>query len=193
MFDLTMIELTAYALQVILIMLAIAIVVHKNNGTIIILIASFSLVTASLYIINNAPDVALAEVAIGSAIIPLIYVISISRQREFIILDRVNDDFLISNDELTGIGYVLLKRFADYYHLELNITNDPGLCSLSEAMDKRLCQSTNVDLVISKNPETGKYLLKGSASSTLIHTLEDLAKDYANIEVEMFKGSDLGE
>ncbi len=193
MFGLSMIELTAYALQVILIMLAIAIVVHKNNGTIIILIASFSLVTASLYIINNAPDVALAEVAIGSAIIPLIYVISISRQREFIILDRVNDDFLITNDELTGIGYVLLKRFADYYHLELNITNDPGLCSLSEAMDKKLCQNTNVDLVISKDYDTGRYILKGSATSTLMHTLEDLAKDYDNVDVEMFKGSDLGE
>ena len=73
-----LIEWIAYALQGILIILSIAIVVHKNNGTIIILIASFSLVTASLYLINRAPDVAIAEIAIGSAIIPLIYVISIS-------------------------------------------------------------------------------------------------------------------
>src|SRR5210317_459337 len=96
------VEYISYALQGILIVLAIAIVLHKNNGTIIILIASFSLVTASLYIINRAPDVAIAEIAIGSAIIPLIYVISISRQREFIVLDKVMDDFIITDDKLSG-------------------------------------------------------------------------------------------
>jgi len=83
-----MIETIALILQILMIIIAIAIVLHKKNFTIIILIASFSLIAASLYIINKAPDVAIAEVAIGSAIIPLIYVISISRQREFIVLDK---------------------------------------------------------------------------------------------------------
>ena len=189
----TLINATAYALQVLLIILAIAIVVHKNNGTIIILIASFSLVTASLYVINSAPDVAIAEVAINSAIIPLIYVISISRQREYIILDKVNDDFIITDNQMTGIGYILLKRFADYYHLELNITNDPGLCSLGAGEDQMLCDQTNVDLIISKDDETGKYILKGKDSSVLIHKLETLVKDYNNIEVVKFKDRDFGE
>ena len=188
-----MLEITAYALQVLLIIMAVAIVVHKNNGTIIILIAVFSLVTASLYVINKAPDVAIAEVAIGSAIIPLIYVISISRQREFIVLDKAMDDFIISDNQFTGVGYILLKRFTDLYHLELNITNDARLCSLGAGRDQLLCEQTNVDLIITKDEETNKYILKGKKSSVLLQKLDSMAKDYDNIEVITFKDRDLGE
>ncbi len=191
--DLTLIDASAYALQVLLIILAIAIVIHKNNGTIIILIASFSLVTASLYVLNSAPDVAIAEIAINSAIIPLIYVISISRQREYIILDKVNDDFIISDNSFTGIGYIILKRFADFYHLELNITNDPGLCALGEGEDQVLCEATNVDLIITKDDATNQYVFKGKNSSILIHKLEQLTKDHDNIRVVKFKDRDVGE
>jgi uncharacterized MnhB-related membrane protein len=187
------IEYIAYALQGILIVLAIAIVLHKNNGTIIILIASFSLVTASLYVINKAPDVALAEIAIGSAIIPLIYVISISRQREFIVLDKVMDDFIIQGDELSGIGYVLLHRLTDFYHLELNITNDSGLCMLSDKMDKVVCQQTNVDLIITKDEKTGKYILKGKKSSVLMRKLEQIVKPFGQIQIELFSDGDFGD
>ncbi len=193
MLNVTMIELTAYALQVLLIILAIAIVVHRNNGTIIILITSFSLVTASLYIINKAPDVAIAEVAIGSAIIPLIYVISISRQREFIVLDKAMDDFIISDNQFTGVGYILLKRFTDLYHLELNITNDARLCSLGAGRDQLLCEQTNVDLIITKDEETNTYILKGKKSSVLLQKLDSMAKDYDNIEVVQFKDRDFGD
>lgn len=186
-----LIESIAYALQGILIVLAIAIVLHKNNGTIIILIASFSLVTASLYVINRAPDVAIAEIAIGSAIIPLIYVISISRQREFIVLDKVMDDFIITDGQLSGIGYVLLHRLTDFYHLELNITNDSGLCQLDENMDKVVCEQTNVDLIITKDPKTGQYVFKGNKTSVLMRKLETIVSPFDNIKVELFEGSDL--
>ena len=193
MLNLTMLELTAYALQILLIILAIAIVVHRNNGTIIILITSFSLVTASLYIMNKAPDVAIAEVAIGSAIIPLIYVISISRQREFIVLDKAMDDFIISDNQFTGVGYILLKRFSDLYHLELNITNDARLCSLGAGRDQLLCEQTNVDLIVVKDEETNKYILKGKKSSILLQKLASMAKDYDNVEVIQFKDRDFGD
>lgn len=188
-----MIEWIAYALQAILIVLAIAIVLHKNNGTIIILIASFSLVTASLYIINKAPDVAIAEIAIGSAIIPLIYVISISRQREFIVLDKTMDDFIITDDQLSGIGYVLLHRLTDFYHLELNITNDSGLCRLDEHMDKVVCEQTNVDMIVSKDDTTGEYVFKGKKSSVLMRRLQTIVQPFDRIKVELFEDGDFGD
>ncbi|GEM_PF-337923 len=192
--NLTLIEITAYALQFLLIFIAVAIVVHKNNGTIIILIASFSLVTASLYIINNAPDVAIAEVAIGSAIIPLIYVISISRQREFIVLDKAMDDFIISDNQMTGIGFILLKRFSDFYHLEINITNDPMLGKVESGRDQVLLEETNVDLIVTKDPDhEGGYLLKGKASSLLLNKLETMLDDYDNVRMIKYKDRDIGE
>lgn len=188
----TMMEWIAYGLQGILIVLSIAIVLHKNNGTIIILIASFSLVTASLYIINKAPDVAIAEIAIGSAIIPLIYVISISRQREFIVLDKAMDDFIIAGDELSGIGYVILHRLTDFYHLELNITNDSGLCKLGDEMDRMVCEQTNVDVIVVKDEVTGEYVFKGKKSSVLMRRLERIAKPFSNIRIELFEDGDFG-
>ncbi len=192
MADLTLLEITAYALQILLIFIAIAIVLHKNNRTIIILIASFSLVVSALYVINNAPDVAIAEVAIGAAIIPLIYVISISRQREFIVLDRAMDDFIISDEEFTGYGYRLLKQFTDHYHLDLNICNDPMICQM-EGPDQNVCERTNVDLIVSKDEKTGTYYLKGKESSLLMHKLEEMAADYSDIEVQTFKDVEFGE
>lgn len=186
------IEYIAYALQGILILLSLAIVLHRNNGTIIILITSFGLVTASLYLINGAPDVAIAEIAIGSAIIPLIYVISISRQREFIVLDKTMDDFIITNDYLSGIGYVILHQLTNFYHLELNITNDSGLCKLDEYMDKVVCENTNVDMIVSKDEKSGEYIFKGKKSNVLMRKLEQIVEPYENVRVELFKDSDFG-
>lgn len=185
-----LIEYIALALQVVLIVLAIAIVLHKNNGTIVILIASFSMVTASLYVINKAPDVAIAEIAIGSAIIPLIYVISISRQREFIVLDKTSDNFIIEEDTFSGIGYVLLHRLTQFYHLELNITNDSGLCYLDEHMDKVVCEETNVDLIVTKDEDNNCYVFKGKKSSVLMRKLETIVKPFNNIKVELFEDGD---
>ena len=92
-------ELIATVLQVLLIIIALTVIFHKENFTIIIYISAFGLIAAVLYAINQAPDVAIAEVAIGSAIIPLIYVISIARQREYIVLDRVDHDRFELNEE----------------------------------------------------------------------------------------------
>ncbi|MFW6298812.1 MAG: Na(+)/H(+) antiporter subunit B [Bacillota bacterium] len=183
-------EIFATALQLMLIGLALAIILHKNNGTVIILIASFSLVTASLYIINSAPDVAIAEVAIGSVIIPLIYVISISRQREFIVIDKAQDDFLRHDDFKTGLGYQFLKRFTDFYHLELNLSDDSPLCYIDDATDQVMCEETNVDLFITKDEKTGKYLFKGQASSLLMTKLETMAEPYDDIVVKTFADRD---
>ena len=191
MMDIEWINVFATVLQLMLIGLALAIILHRNNGTVIVLIASFSLVTASLYIINSAPDVAIAEVAIGSVIIPLIYVISISRQREFIVVDKALDDFLRHDDFKTGIGYQFLKRFTDFYHLELNLTDDSPLCYIDDATDQMMCEETNVDLFISKDEKTGKYLFKGKETSLLMTKLEAMAEPYEQIVVQPFKERDL--
>ncbi len=52
----------------------------------VIFYAAFSLISAVLYYFFNAPDVAMAELAIGCAFVPLMFIIAISKQREFIII-----------------------------------------------------------------------------------------------------------
>jgi putative multicomponent Na+:H+ antiporter subunit B len=176
-----MTEIVSYALQIILIVIAIAVVVHKRNFTIIILIATFGLVAASLYIMNKAPDVAIAEVAIGSAIIPLIYVISISRQREFIVLDRAQDGFIEYGHELSGEGYEILAEFVKLYDLSLNI------CVDIQGKERSLINELNVDLIIARDLQTGAYILYGKSSSVLLSKLTTMVKDKTNIRVVKIK------
>lgn len=173
-------EIIATILQVLLIIIAISIVFHKENFTIIILIASFGLIAATLYALNQAPDVAIAEVAIGSAIIPLIYVISISRQREFIILDRVNHD-RFELDEMNIEVYQILQSFVDTYDLRMNV------CSDIKGSDEELTQELNVDLIINYNDEKKCFELKGKSSSVLMNRLKDLTMMHDFIEVVSMK------
>ena len=116
-------DIIAAILQVLLIIIALTVIFHKENFTIIIYISAFGLIAAVLYALNQAPDVAIAEVAIGSAIIPLIYVISIARQREYIVLDRVNHDRFELNEENLKV-YELLNAFVDVHDLKLNVCTD---------------------------------------------------------------------
>jgi uncharacterized MnhB-related membrane protein len=167
-------------LQILLIIIAIAIVLHKENFTIIILISSFGLVAATLYALNQAPDVAIAEVAIGSAIIPLIYVISISRQREFIVLDRVNHD-MHDLDEMNEEIYTILTNFVDDYDLRLNI------CSDIKGSAEELTKELNVDLIITYNETSKQFEFKGKSSSILMKRLKDLTEDYHFISVIALK------
>ena len=102
------------------------------------------------------------------------------------------DDFIIANENFSGIGYVLLHRLTDFYHLELNITNDSGLCMLDENMDKVICQQTNVDLIVSKDEKTGEYVFKGKRSNVLMRRLQLIARPFKNVRVELIKDGDFG-
>jgi putative multicomponent Na+:H+ antiporter subunit B len=175
-----MLEAIATILQVFLIIIAFLIVRHKENFTIIIYIATFGLVAATLYAMNQAPDVAIAEVAIGSAIIPLIYVISISRQREYIILDRVDHDRFQLDEENIKV-YDILTSFVDKHELRMNV------CAGIEGAEETLTDELNVDLIIVYNDDTGKFELKGKASSVLIDKLKTHCAPYDFIDVVPLK------
>lgn len=172
------------ALQILLIVIAISIVLHKENFTIIILISAFGLIAATLYAINQAPDVAIAEVAIGSAIIPLIYVISISRQREFIVLDRVDHNRFELDMENIEI-YEMLSRFVEKHDLKMNV------CSDIKGSDRELTKELNVDLVIVYDDKEKAFLLKGKSTSVLMKDLKVMAEYMPFVQVVGMKESDL--
>ncbi|MDY0074693.1 MAG: DUF4040 domain-containing protein [Acholeplasmataceae bacterium] len=177
-------ENIALALQVLMIIVALVIVFHERNFTIIILISVFSLIAATLYTMNQAPDVAIAEVAIGAAIIPLIYVISISRQREFIVLDKSRHGFVDPNEELEGVVYDVLNEFVKTYDLRLNV------CCDIEGREEDLTNELNVDLIIAYDQASDHYTLKGKASSVLMTKLRELTAQHEQISVVVFKDGD---
>ncbi|MCG8482493.1 MAG: DUF4040 domain-containing protein [Clostridia bacterium] len=163
--------------QILMIIIAFIIIKTKDNLRIIIFFAVFSLITASLYFFNYAPDVALAEIAIGSAIIPLIFIISISKQKDFIVINHTEDDLLNNGFAEAGKVYQLLNDFAKHYDLKLKIHNN----KLGSIVG--IFKSRNVDLIVEKSTDARKYILKGKESSILMHKLEQLATQEPLIEI----------
>lgn len=72
--------------------IAIGIIYQKNLYHGIFYLAISSVVAGVLFVLFDAPDLALAEIAVGSALIPFVYVIAITKQREFLVLDEVMDE-----------------------------------------------------------------------------------------------------
>ncbi|MBE0700631.1 MAG: hypothetical protein IH571_02985, partial [Acholeplasmataceae bacterium] len=107
-----------------------------------------------------------------------------SRQREFIVLDRSRHGFIDPNEKLEGEVYDLLNEFVKTYDLRINV------CCDIDGNEQELTNELNVDLIISVNPETKKYVLKGKASNILMSKLKDLASSNPNINVEVFKDGD---
>ncbi|MCG8539226.1 MAG: DUF4040 domain-containing protein [Clostridia bacterium] len=168
-------------LQILLIIIALTIVLSSDNIKMVIFFSAFSLITSGLYYFNKAPDVALAEVAIGSAIMPLILIISISKQRVFMVVNYADDDFLSSEEGKEGRGYEILASFSEYYKLKLEIHPK------EDGEPQGLFTNRSVDLLVEKCPSTNKYLLKGKKSSILMNKLEQMTIDKWDIEVLKIK------
>ncbi|MDW7669895.1 MAG: DUF4040 domain-containing protein [Bacillota bacterium] len=161
-------------IQILLIIITIALVASKDNTVVAIMFSVSSLFIAILFFFNKAPDVALAEIAVGSAIMPLILIIAISRQREYVVITHVKDDFINS---LSGEGRKVLQDFAEHYNLELKIY-DRDLDNI-----KGIFRERNVDLIIDRSEDEKIYYLKGKKSSLLINKLENMTKNVENIKI----------
>lgn len=168
-------------LQLFLIVTAVAVILHKNHFTIIILMSVFSIIAATLYTINQAPDVAIAEVAINAAIIPLIYVIAISRQRELIVFDKLHSPSKNDQSKLVGEVYVYLEQFSQKHKLKMNICHDLN------APDQVVFQDLNVDVLVDKDPANGQYILKGKSSNVLMKKMLKDLKNHQHVRFVMME------
>jgi uncharacterized MnhB-related membrane protein len=162
------------SLQVFLIILLVVLVASSDGVLIAILFSLFSLFASLLFVLNHAPDVAMAEIAVGSAIMPLILIISISKQREFLVDDRVGDGFASNEDRE---GHRLLMTFTKHYNLNLKICRN-GSCDISGVFRK-----DHVDLIIEKSFDGKQYLFKGKKSSILMNRLEMVVKEFPQVSV----------
>lgn len=161
-----------------LLIIILAIIFSQSNVRAIIMLSVFSMISAMAYYLYQAPDVAMAELAIGAAIVPLIYVISIARQKKYIVIDNTMDLFL--DPGMTG--YMLLADFCNQQNLDLVI--------LKEAPDKNnfLLSSRDIDLIVEldRDPSIPKdqpcdkpasdkrYVMLGSKSNFVFSALKEL-------------------
>lgn len=88
----------------------------------IIAMGVLSFLFAAVYALQGAPDVAVAEAAIGAALVTLIYVLAVRRTGRLVVAaSDVPTLFHREGDELVGLEYELLAGFAQEEHLELMV------------------------------------------------------------------------
>lgn len=161
------------AFLIFLLLIVLAIIFSKSTIRAIIMLSVFSVISSLMYYLYQAPDVAMAELAIGAAIVPLIYVISITRQKKYIVIDNTKDLFL---DEGMA-GYMFLSHFCKKKNLHLVIMKEiPGDHSF-------LFSRKDIDLIVQRDspvagssashvkPSDRRYLFKGSPSSYIFNDL----------------------
>lgn len=168
--------------HILAIIMAIYVVNTDEHLEMIIAFSIYSLFVSAIYFFNFAPDVAIAEIAIGSAIVPIMLLVSISKQRSFIVTgDVLNEDF--TED---GRCKNLLEEFCDLYGLDLKIIED-----LEE--DKMVLSGVfrvvNIDLHVKARQGLGGYFFIGKESSILMNRLEAMTRE--NNEVMVILAPDL--
>lgn len=176
--------MTKIIFHIILILIGLFIIFEKQYFKMIILFSIFSLFAAALYFFNAAPDVAIAEIAVGSAIVPLILIISISKQQNFIIAGDIYK--ALSHKDFND----LLNDFCDQYDLKLKF--------LTQSNDQKLLirgvfRTVNVDLFINYNSEEECIELQGKEASLLMHHLKHRIDPLDNIKIELLHEINKGE
>ena len=169
-------------LLVLFLIFSIAIVFEKNNLKVIIFFSLFSFIAASIYFVNMAFDIALAEIAVGCALIPFIYVITISKQKKFTVY-FYNETFY---HETIDTGYIveefekLMEEFCNIYELKLNLVTrvekyNPTIHGIFRA--------GNIDLIVTFNLEDKFLNVIGNRSNMMISKLERIIKNKGLIKL----------
>ncbi|MBN2897362.1 MAG: DUF4040 domain-containing protein [Clostridia bacterium] len=179
-------------LLVILIILAILVVKEKNNLHLIMYFSIFSFTAASVYFLNYALDIALAEVAVGCAFVPLIYLITVSKQNVFTVL--IDKEFLHGEDYQDNDLYkklvFLLEDFCSYYTLELKVVTKRVRYYPTV---QGIFRPGNIDLIVSLDEENNHLVITGNKSNIMIPRLDKMTRKYKNIdliEVDEYEGLD---
>lgn len=175
-------------LCILLFIIAINIVSTHNNLYLIVYFSAFSFITACIYFISKAPDLALAEIAVGCAFIPLIYTIAISKQKRFTVLFFTGN--MPENSNLSDVNTdlnLLLNRFANHYKIKIDRKDSN---SIFKSNIKSISKPGNADLIITYDPNSNCLIVKGIITNIMLNTLEQM--NHSN-QIKIVRVKDYGQ
>lgn len=161
-------------LLILLLMVTISIVFQKNNRILVVLYSGFSLIAASLYFFNHAPDVALAEIAVGSAFMPLIFLIAISKQSTFTVMKQGQFQFEIND---------FLNDFCDLENLKLKLINSDDVHDDEAKGISGVFRRQDIDVIVNYHPKRQIYILTCKQSNVMTSKLQQMSEKYPKIKV----------
>ncbi len=155
----------------VIVILAVVVIRTNNNLLLIMYFSLFSFASAAAYFVMHAPDIALAEVAIGSAFIPLVYLITIGKQKVFTVVffdGEVGEHGSLDFETIRRF-YIVLDKFCIDYGLSLNLINRPTRYNTTV---HGVFRPGNIDLICVFSPETECIEVRGNASNMMLNNLE---------------------
>jgi len=159
-------------LCVALLIAALMTLITENNFRLILYFAAFSLTAAGLYMLLYAPDIALAEIAVGCAFVPLIYTIAVMKQTTLNVVVRCAgseqcDCYM--NPERLEAFMEEIGRFCDLYGLEARLVG--GLEGKVTTV-AGIFRPSSPDLLIDYDPVQDLIRVEGNENNCLIESLE---------------------
>ena len=108
---------------IMLVLLALVTLEIKNLLNAVIVLGAFSLVLSLIFYYLHAPDVAIAEAAIGSGFTTIIFLLAIKKRGILIMLTYPHSRFFFYDQEgkPTGLDYDILFLFARTLDVELEV------------------------------------------------------------------------
>lgn len=155
-----------------LLALAVLMVREEDTTTLIILFFLFSFCSACLYLLHSAPDIALAEVAVGCALVPLAFIITIMRQNTFTVAFYTGEQTQSYCDPVVLVRFMaLLEEFSDLYGLKPRLITGP-LAERPSPTD--IFRPGSVDLLANYDEPSGILYLTGNSRNVMIPQLEKI-------------------
>lgn len=173
-------------LLILLLMMAVALIFVKNNYLLILYASLFSFAAACLYFVNAAPDLALAEIAIGCAFTPLIFTIAIMRQNAFtVVFFSEEGEQAYCDPDILVEFMAIAEIFCAAHQLKLKFITHP---SSYEPTVKGIFRLGNTDLVAHYFEEPGSLTVWGNTGNRLIPELAAAFENHAHIRFEKMGG-----
>lgn len=159
---------------------------ENDNYKLILYAAFFSFAGACLYFINGAPDLALAEIAIGCAFIPLIFTIAILRQNTFTVVFFSDEGEPAYCDPLVLIEFMgIAEVFCGRHQLKLKIVTHPQSYTPSV---KGIFRLGNTDLIAHYIEEEKQLSVWGNKGNRLIPELFEAFEHHPYIQMKEMGG-----
>ncbi len=159
-------------LCILLVILTGLMIREENNTNLIILFFLFSFDAACLYLINSAPDIALAEIAVGCAFIPLVFIITIMRQNIFTVAFFAGEETQSYCDPEVLIRFLaLLEEFCELYELKPRLITHP--ISFKPAVEG-VFRPGNIDMLADYDEGSGILHLIGNGRNLMIPQLQTI-------------------
>ena len=167
-------------LTLMLLILSIYLLFAKDNFVLILISSLFSFISACLYFLYAAPDIALAEVAIGCAFIPLIFTITVMRQNTFTVVffSQEGGQAYCSPEILIEL-MAILEVFCNQHQVKLKITSHPDAYTPDL---KNIFRLGNTDLIANYSEVNNRLYVWGNNRNKLLETLSVELKQSTHIE-----------